>query len=134
MILCLAHARRRSSFWAGMEVNRDEARRCLDIGIASFEAGDTAKAVRFFKKSQSMFPTDAAAQWIEKVTRGEARARGTSNTAASPPTANPREEKPVTDKQKRETERILREKDYYKVLGCARGDSSKVYEKAYRKV
>ena len=50
-----------------MDVNRDEAERCLQIGVKAFRAGDHEKALRFFTKSNNMYPTAAAQQWIKQA-------------------------------------------------------------------
>ncbi|TRY59123.1 hypothetical protein DNTS_009564 [Danionella cerebrum] len=43
-----------------MEVNRDEAQRCLEIALAALESGSTEKARRFLEKAQRLFPTRRA--------------------------------------------------------------------------
>lgn len=117
-----------------MDVNRDEAERCLQIGVSAYQQGDREKALRCFVKSNSMYPSRKAQQWIDKVkdssTPAAPRGRPSSPTPEPTPTG-----KPMTSKQKETTERILACKgDYYQVLGVERSDSSKVIEKAYRKI
>lgn len=43
-----------------MEVNRDEAERCIDIATAALTNNQAEKAVRFLEKAQKLFPTDKA--------------------------------------------------------------------------
>ena len=43
-----------------MEVNKDEAERCIELAEQAFKAGDRAKAVRFLTKAEKLYPTDKA--------------------------------------------------------------------------
>lgn len=43
-----------------MEVNRDEAERCIDIATAALAGDQPEKAQRFLEKAQRLFPTDKA--------------------------------------------------------------------------
>lgn len=43
-----------------MEVNRDEAERCIDIATAALSSCQTEKARRFLEKAQRLFPTAKA--------------------------------------------------------------------------
>lgn len=43
-----------------MEVNRDEAKRCVEIAVAALKNKQADKAVRFLEKAQRLFPTDDA--------------------------------------------------------------------------
>lgn len=45
---------------AAMEVNRDEAERCIDIAIAALTSDQPEKAQRFLEKAQRLFPTEKA--------------------------------------------------------------------------
>lgn len=51
---------------AAMEVNRDEAERCIDIAAAALTNQQPDKAQRFLEKAQRLFPTEKAkgkAKW-----------------------------------------------------------------------
>lgn len=43
-----------------MEVNRDEAERCIEIAIGALENARPEKARRFLEKAQRLFPTRRA--------------------------------------------------------------------------
>lgn len=43
-----------------MEVNRDEAERCIDIATAALTNNQPEKAQRFLEKAQRLFPTEKA--------------------------------------------------------------------------
>lgn len=43
-----------------MEVNRDEAERCIDIATAALSNDLPEKAQRFLEKAQRLFPTEKA--------------------------------------------------------------------------
>lgn len=43
-----------------MEVNRDEAERCIDIATAALTNDQPEKAQRFLEKAQRLFPTEKA--------------------------------------------------------------------------
>ena len=43
-----------------MDVNRDEAERCIDIATAALSEGQPEKAQRFLLKAQRLFPTEKA--------------------------------------------------------------------------
>lgn len=45
---------------AAMEVNRDEAERCIDIAITALTNNQPKKAQRFLEKGQRLFPTEKA--------------------------------------------------------------------------
>lgn len=45
---------------AAMEVNRDEAERCIDIATAALTNDQPEKAQRFLEKAQRLFPTEKA--------------------------------------------------------------------------
>lgn len=43
-----------------MEVNKDEAERCIQIAKGAIEEGDGEKAKKFLHKAERLFPTDEA--------------------------------------------------------------------------
>lgn len=43
-----------------MEVNRDEAERCIEIATAALRNNQLEKARRFLEKAQRLFPSDDA--------------------------------------------------------------------------
>lgn len=45
---------------AAMEVNRDEAERCIDIATAALTNDEPKKAQKFLEKAQKLYPTEKA--------------------------------------------------------------------------
>lgn len=43
-----------------MEVNKDEAERCIEIAIEAIKAGNGPRAEKFLKKAESLFPSQKA--------------------------------------------------------------------------
>ena len=121
-----------------MEVNKEEALRCLDIAKGYFRDGNFSKALKLFKKSYSMYPTDAAQHWIEKTLReskGSGGASRTSRPSSSATPSPPSTDKPISKRQREEVERIMKAQgNYYQVLKIDRKASTKDIEKAYKKV
>lgn len=61
-----------------MEVNRDEAERCIDIATAALTNDQPEKAQRFLEKAQRLFPTEKAKgelKWPFRSKGGASRAR-----------------------------------------------------------
>lgn len=50
-------------------MNKDEAERCLMIAMDAHDDGDNEKAIRLLKKSISMYPTETAKEWLERLTK-----------------------------------------------------------------
>ena len=66
-----------------MEVNKEEAARCRDIGATALRAGQTARAVKFFQKSLRLYPlpgVQALLEQAEKKLQNEGSSSSTSNT------------------------------------------------------
>lgn len=66
-----------------MEVNRDEALRCLDIARRQLNSGDFAKARKFAGKSISLFPTPEAKAFLAKVDQEEASPSSSTSNFSS---------------------------------------------------
>lgn len=54
-----------------MEVNRDEAERCIDIATAALSNDQPEKAQRFLEKAQRLFPTEKAKGELKLVKMAE---------------------------------------------------------------
>ncbi|KAG0308041.1 hypothetical protein BGZ99_001298 [Dissophora globulifera] len=66
-----------------MEVNRDEAKRCLDIARRHLSTGNYSSARKFGGKSISLFPTPEATAFLATVDREEASASAGPSTPSS---------------------------------------------------
>ncbi|KAF9354732.1 hypothetical protein BGX26_007409 [Mortierella sp. AD094] len=66
-----------------MEVNKDEAQRCLDIAHRHLNSGNYASARKFGLKSISLFPTSDAKAFVKKVDKEEAAATDTTSSSSN---------------------------------------------------
>lgn len=145
-----------------MEVNKDEAERCIEIGIAALKAGNIERAEKFVKKADNLYPTERA--------KGQKKKNGnfilanqlnlfffsellaTLNTFKSKPSASQsndstRRRRPepqkedvhnepadYTSEQLEMVRRIKRCKDYYEVLNVTKESTDSEIKKAYKKL
>ena len=73
-----------------MEVNKEEASRCRDIGADALRKGQTARAVKMFNKSLHLYPlpgVKALLEQAEKKLRSEENGSTTNESYASSSTA-----------------------------------------------
>lgn len=66
-----------------MEVNKDEALRCLEIGRRHLNGGNYASARKFAAKSIALFPTPEAKQFLAKVDQEESSASPSTGSSSS---------------------------------------------------
>jgi len=69
-----------------MEVNKEEAARCRDIGAAALRSGQTARAVKMFSKSLKLYPlpgVNALLQQAEKKLQSDGGGSTTNNGSSS---------------------------------------------------
>ncbi|CDS03519.1 hypothetical protein LRAMOSA00921 [Lichtheimia ramosa] len=129
-----------------MEINKDEALRCLSIAKNHYGSGNYAAAARFARKSIKLYPTDEAKAFLEKAERSAAdepvgtstatsssSLNGSTKPAASSPT--PSSDKKHTKEQVEAVKRILScGTDYYKVLSLEKDCTEVQIKKSYRKL
>eukprot|EP00986_Skeletonema_menzelii_P004587 scaffold1572_cov141-Skeletonema_menzelii.AAC.2 len=130
-----------------MEVNKEEAARCRDIGAAALRSGQTARAVKMFSKSLKLYPlpgVNALLQQAEKKLQSEDEGSTTNggssfnenssrpnNYSSAPSTYTPAQEQIVSQ--------ILKAKQggrgaHYRVLGIEQSADEAAIKKAYRKL
>ncbi|XP_028826390.1 dnaJ homolog subfamily B member 12b [Denticeps clupeoides] len=125
-----------------MEVNRDEAERCVRIAEAALGLGQPDKARRFLQKAQRLFPSEEAAALLKHI---EQTWCNTSNHSAAPKASNGTEQqqrtsegadtdKSYTTDQLQAVQRIKQCKNYYEILGLKKDASEDDLKKAYRKL
>uniref|UniRef100_A0A3Q3X7V3 J domain-containing protein n=1 Tax=Mola mola TaxID=94237 RepID=A0A3Q3X7V3_MOLML len=115
-----------------MDVNRDEAERCIDIATAALSEGQPEKAQRFLVKAQRLFPTEKA--------RGEFKRSGPKASAGRclqplRPEEKPSDaSKPYTADQLDAVRRIKQCRDFYDILGVQADASDAELKRSYRKL
>ncbi|KAG7250851.1 hypothetical protein CRUP_014173 [Coryphaenoides rupestris] len=129
-----------------MEVNRDEANRCIDIATAAMAHDDTGKARRFLEKAQRLFPTHKGKMLLEIIAKngfipgqtghsesnGEARHRHPQS--AGEDKKQPETAKPYSSDQLEAVKRIKQCKDFYEILGVLKEAPQDELKRAYKKL
>nr|XP_055031583.1 dnaJ homolog subfamily B member 12b [Misgurnus anguillicaudatus] len=134
-----------------MEVNKDEAERCIEIALRALETSQPKRARRFLEKAQRLFPTRRAQELLESLNQeGESRSQSSPTDAADGTEARQRcsgvssngttpgdksaDSKPYTSEQAEAVRRIKQCKNYYEILGVQKEASDEDLKKAYRKL
>ncbi|KAI9031804.1 DnaJ domain-containing protein [Phycomyces nitens] len=121
-----------------MEINKDEAIRCLSIANKHYSSGNYVAAVKFGKKSISLYPTDQAKAFVEKAEKSlasEPPSTGKSTGVHTRQASEPVSEKRYTAEQTQAVREVLScGTNYYKVLAVERTSSDGQIKKAYRKL
>lgn len=111
-------------------MNKDEAERCTDLGIAALKSGNIAKATRFFQKSLSLFHTDKAAELLKQTLSNPPE----TNHKPASPVLSPKKEPEYTRDQEIMCREIIQKTDYYDILHIGKTASQDEIKKSYRKL
>ncbi|XP_029313076.1 dnaJ homolog subfamily B member 12b [Cottoperca gobio] len=133
-----------------MEVNRDEAERCIDIATAALTNNQPEKAQRFLEKAQRLFPTEKAKVLLELIAKngftprqgghsnfsgGSGARQRQTNSADTRPEEKPSEApKSYTADQLEAVRRIKQCKDFYEILGVQADAPEDELKRSYRKL
>jgi DnaJ family protein B protein 12 len=109
-------------------VNKEEAIRCLEISKKHFRSGNKEKAVKFAKKSISLYSTNEGKSWLEIISVENTEIKETFEKVET----SARE---YTEEQEEAVKEIKkRGDDYYKILGVEKTATDVEIKKSYRKL
>eukprot|EP00962_Isochrysis_galbana_P014278 scaffold4085_cov113-Isochrysis_galbana.AAC.3 len=129
-----------------MEANRDDSRQALAVAMDAEERGDAAKAERFARKSQDLFPSPGARALLDRLAAAAAssatmkteQAAPTSNSAvpgaADRPCASTAASAVHSDPGRPVVDRIMRAQHHYEMFGLEAGADVVTIRRAYRKL
>ncbi|XP_052866194.1 dnaJ homolog subfamily B member 14-like [Anopheles cruzii] len=132
-----------------MEVNKDEAKRCIELATAALTAGNLAKAEKLLKKSQTLYPLPEAEVLLKRVKTqsqstngtapgaangGSSARRRTVNREAADKPSEPKLNIDYTQDQLDVVKRVQKCKDFYEVLGVSQEAPDSEVKKCYKKL
>ncbi|KAK4872845.1 hypothetical protein RN001_014874 [Aquatica leii] len=119
-----------------MEVNKDEAERCIELAAEQIKLKNKERAEKFLHKAERLFPTQRAKDLLVQIKL---------MAPAPEPDPQPRKRKPspkreeaitpqYTQEQLDDVKRIKSCKDYYEILGVNKDATDSEIKKAYKKL
>lgn len=127
-----------------MDSNKDEANRCMEIGLTALRLGNPEKAEKMFEKAQKLFPCTRAEQLLKELrSRQEKHSKpgqASTNSDDSGQTRRRRPQEATTDEPKYTDDqlvvvkKVLKCKDFYEVLAVSKDSTDAQIKKAYKKL
>ena len=111
-------------------MNKDEAERCIDLGLSALKQGNKDKAIRLFKKSISLYPSSQAQHYL-KLATDSPQAKPAQAPAPNPPKPSVPVYRPEQETMCRQ---ILSKTDFYDILGLQKNAPQDEIKKSYRKL
>ncbi|XP_058129714.1 dnaJ homolog subfamily B member 14-like [Anopheles ziemanni] len=118
-----------------MESNKEEARRCIQVGTFYLKLGNLEKAEKYLKKSQSLYPLREAEELLSRVKAAKSRtgSNGTTTNESMKP-GQPKLNVDFTQEQADVVKRVQKCKDFYELLGISKDATDSEIKKCYKKL
>ncbi|XP_037050350.1 dnaJ homolog subfamily B member 12-like [Bradysia coprophila] len=121
-----------------MEVNKDEAERCIQIAIDALKSGHVERSEKFLRKAENLYPTQRAKDLLSQLhnTKNSTTDSNARNRRPNVKTTKdvPSEPSDYTQAQVDMVSRIKRCKDYYEVLNVTKESTDSEIKKSYKKL
>ncbi|XP_022902100.1 dnaJ homolog subfamily B member 12 [Onthophagus taurus] len=117
-----------------MEVNKDEADRCIEIAENAILERNREKAKKFLQKAERLYPSEKAKVLLSKIElMPPSKEPEIKQRKPAPKPEKPAEPEYTTD-QAEAVKRIKKCKDYYEILGVSKDSTDSDIKKAYKKM